>query len=276
MTTTTPKITTTNAGAPAPSDNNSLTQGPVGPILLHDHYLLEKLAQFNRERVPERIVHAKGAGAFGELEITGDISAFTRADFLQPGKKTEMLARFSTVAGEQGSPDTWRDPRGFSLKFYTEAGQLRPRRQQHPRLLRQGPDEVPGLHPLAEAAAGQRACATTTCSGTSGRCVAENRRTSGHLADGRPRPAEESWRHMDGFRSATPTSSINAEGDPVLGQVPLQDRPGHRLPAPRTKGDELAGHVTGQPPGRISTARSRRATSRPGRSKVQIMPFDDA
>ncbi|MEO6702824.1 MAG: catalase [Jatrophihabitantaceae bacterium] len=115
-------ITTTNAGAPAPSDNNSLTQGPQGPILLHDHYLLEKLAQFNRERVPERVVHAKGAGAFGELEITGDVSAYTKAKFLQPGKKTELLARFSTVAGEQGSPDTWRDPRGFALKFYTEDG----------------------------------------------------------------------------------------------------------------------------------------------------------
>jgi catalase len=115
-------ITTTNPGAPAGSDNNSLTQGPQGPIVLHDHYLLEKLAQFNRERVPERVVHAKGSGAFGELEITEDISAYTHADFLQPGKKTEMLARFSTVAGEQGSPDTWRDPRGFSLKFYTEEG----------------------------------------------------------------------------------------------------------------------------------------------------------
>ncbi|MDQ1737353.1 MAG: catalase [Pseudonocardiales bacterium] len=115
-------ITTTNAGAPAGSDNNSLTQGPQGPIVLHDHYLIEKLAQFNRERVPERVVHAKGAGAFGELEITEDISQYTQAKFLQKGKKTEMLARFSTVAGEQGSPDTWRDPRGFALKFYTEDG----------------------------------------------------------------------------------------------------------------------------------------------------------
>jgi catalase len=115
-------ITTTNAGAPAGSDNNSLTQGPQGPILLHDHYLIEKLAQFSRERVPERVVHAKGSGAFGELEITEDISRYTKAKFLQKGKKTEMLARFSTVAGEQGSPDTWRDPRGFALKFYTEEG----------------------------------------------------------------------------------------------------------------------------------------------------------
>ena len=114
--------TTTNAGVPVASDEHSLTQGPGGGILLHDHYLIEKMAQFNRERVPERVVHAKGAGAFGELDVTDDVSAYTKADFLQPGKKTEMLARFSTVAGEQGSPDTWRDPRGFALKFYTEEG----------------------------------------------------------------------------------------------------------------------------------------------------------
>ncbi len=114
--------TTTNAGVPVASDEHSLTQGAEGGILLHDHYLIEKMAQFNRERVPERVVHAKGAGAFGSLEITGDISAFTKADFLQPGRRTPMLARFSTVAGEQGTPDTWRDPRGFSLKFYTQQG----------------------------------------------------------------------------------------------------------------------------------------------------------
>ena len=114
--------TTTNAGIPVASDEHSLTAGTQGPILLQDHYLIEKMAQFNRERVPERVVHAKGSGAFGELHITEDISRFTKADFLQPGRRTPMLARFSTVAGEQGSPDTWRDPRGFSLKFYTDEG----------------------------------------------------------------------------------------------------------------------------------------------------------
>ncbi|PZT99192.1 MAG: catalase [Gordonia sp. (in: high G+C Gram-positive bacteria)] len=114
--------TTTNQGIPVSSDNESLTAGTQGPILLHDHYLIEKLAQFNRERVPERVVHAKGGGAFGELRITGDVSRYTKAKFLQPGKTTESLVRFSTVAGEQGSPDTWRDPRGFAVKFYTEDG----------------------------------------------------------------------------------------------------------------------------------------------------------
>ncbi|MEV6772552.1 catalase [Nocardia sp. NPDC051030] len=116
------KPTTTNSGAPVQSDNESLTAGTQGPILLHDHYLIEKLAQFNRERVPERIVHAKGAGAFGELVVTGDVSRFTKAKLFQPGARTESLVRFSTVAGEQGSPDTWRDPRGFAVKFYTPDG----------------------------------------------------------------------------------------------------------------------------------------------------------
>ncbi|MEU8784160.1 catalase [Streptomyces sp. NPDC048637] len=114
--------TTNNAGVPVESDEHSLSVSPDGPILLQDHYLIEKMAQFNRERVPERVVHAKGAGAYGFFQVTNDVSQFTKADLFQPGKTTEMLARFSTVAGEQGSPDTWRDPRGFALKFYTEDG----------------------------------------------------------------------------------------------------------------------------------------------------------
>src|SRR5699024_4312511 len=113
---------TTQAGIPAVSDRNSLTVGQDGPIVLHDHHLIETLAHFNRMNVPERRPHAKGSGAFGTFEVTEDISAYTKADFLQKGKKTEMVARFSTVAGEAGSPDTWRDPRGFALKFYTEEG----------------------------------------------------------------------------------------------------------------------------------------------------------
>src|SRR5690606_36598852 len=110
---------TTGTGAPAPSDRNSLTMGPNGPVLLHDVHFLEQMAHFNREKVPERQSHAKGAGAFGVFETTADMSKYTKAALFQIGCKTEMLARFSTVAGEAGSPDTWRDVRGFSLKFYT-------------------------------------------------------------------------------------------------------------------------------------------------------------
>ncbi|MGA2761462.1 MAG: catalase [Candidatus Cybelea sp.] len=114
---------TTNFGVPVPDNQNSLTAGPRGPTLLADHYLIEKNAQFNRERVPERVVHAKGGGAFGFFEVTNDVTEFTKAAFLsRVGKRTEMLARFSSVAGERGYADTDRDPRGFALKFYTEEG----------------------------------------------------------------------------------------------------------------------------------------------------------
>ncbi len=109
-------------GAPADSDRNSLSQGNLGPLLLHDVHLVDSLAHFNRESVPERRPHAKGAGAFGTFTVTQDVSKWTKADFLQPGKTTRTLTRFSTVAGEMGSPDTWRDVHGFSTRFYTEEG----------------------------------------------------------------------------------------------------------------------------------------------------------
>ncbi|QNG18049.1 catalase [Rhodococcus triatomae] len=115
-------FTTDDAGIPVVSDEHSLTVGPDGPILLHDHYLIEQMAQFNRERIAERQPHAKGGGAFGHFEVTEDVSKYTKADLFQPGKKTDLVIRFSTVAGERGSPDTWRDPRGFAIKFYTEQG----------------------------------------------------------------------------------------------------------------------------------------------------------
>lgn len=122
MTDARPSGSTTGTGAPAPSDRNSLTIGADGPILLHDTHFIEQMAHFNRERVPERNVHAKGTGAFGVFVTTEDVSRYTKAALFQPGVSTDMLARFSTVAGEQGSPDTWRDPRGFALKFYTTDG----------------------------------------------------------------------------------------------------------------------------------------------------------
>jgi catalase len=114
---------TTTAGAPIADNQNSISAGARGPLLLQDYQLLEKLAHQNRERIPERTVHAKGWGAFGVLTITSDITRYSRADiFSKVGKKTEMLARFSTVAGEQGAADAERDVRGFALKFYTEQG----------------------------------------------------------------------------------------------------------------------------------------------------------
>jgi catalase len=123
MTNENPPYTTTDSGIAAPSDEHSLTVGPAGPTVLHDHYVVQKMQHFNRERVPERVVHAKGTGAHGFFEVTEDVTWFTKASFLaEVGKRTPTFARFSTVAGEQGSADTVRDPRGFAVKFYTEEG----------------------------------------------------------------------------------------------------------------------------------------------------------
>jgi catalase len=117
-----PTLTTT-AGAPVPDNQNSITAGPRGPLLMQDYQLIEKLAHQNRERIPERTVHAKGWGAQGTFTVTKDITKYTKAKIFQKsGKKTEMLARFSTVAGELGAADHERDVRGFALKFYTEEG----------------------------------------------------------------------------------------------------------------------------------------------------------
>src|SRR5208282_5965971 len=116
-----PTLTTT-AGAPVADNQNSITAGARGPLLLEDYQLIEKLAHQNRERIPERTVHAKGWGAFGKLTIISDISKYTKAKCLQPGDETDMLARFSTVAGELGAADAERDVRGFALKFYTDEG----------------------------------------------------------------------------------------------------------------------------------------------------------
>jgi catalase len=116
--------TTTDAGIPVTSQEHSLTVGPDGPIVLQDFYLIEQMANFNRERIPERQPHAKGGGAFGTFVVTDDVSRFTKAAVFQPGTDTEVVLRFSTVAGERGSPDTWRDPRGFAVRFYTSEGNL--------------------------------------------------------------------------------------------------------------------------------------------------------
>jgi catalase len=118
-----PPTTTTDAGIPAASDAHSLTAGRDGPTVLHDAYVVQKMQQFNRERVPERVVHAKGGGAHGFFEVTEDVTGLTSAAFLSGvGQRTPVFVRFSAVAGELGSADTVRDPRGFAVKFYTTEG----------------------------------------------------------------------------------------------------------------------------------------------------------
>jgi len=114
---------TTASGIPVAENQNTLTAGPRGPALLQDVHLIEKLQHFNRERIPERVVHAKGSGAYGTFTVTNDITKFTKAKLLEKvGKATEVFVRFSTVGGEKGSADTERDPRGFAIKLYTEEG----------------------------------------------------------------------------------------------------------------------------------------------------------
>ncbi|VAW13897.1 Catalase KatE [hydrothermal vent metagenome] len=114
---------TTASGRPYYENEDSLTAGPRGPILLQDHYLHEKLAHFNRERIPERVVHAKGTGAYGTFKVTNDITRYTKAKlFSKVGNECRVFVRFSTVGGEKGSADTERDPRGFAVKLYTEDG----------------------------------------------------------------------------------------------------------------------------------------------------------
>lgn len=119
------KTLTTADGIPVGDNQNSLTAGDRGPILMQDFHLMEKLAHFNRERIPERVVHAKGAAAFGTFTVTHDVTQYSKAKlFAEIGKQTQVLVRISTVGGEKGSADTDRDPRGFAVKFYTEEGNL--------------------------------------------------------------------------------------------------------------------------------------------------------
>src|SRR6201999_4353463 len=119
----TSRTITTSSGAPVADNQNSLTAGPFGPVLIQDFQLLEKLAHQNRERIPERAVHAKGSAAYGTLTVTNDVTKYTRAAALSAvGRQTEAFLRFSTVAGERGAADAERDVRGFALRFYTDEG----------------------------------------------------------------------------------------------------------------------------------------------------------
>jgi catalase len=119
-----PRCPLTSAnGAPVADDQNSITAGERGPLTFDNWRVFEKLAHFNRERIPERVVHARGTGAYGTFTLTKDLAEYTIAKFLQgKGKKTEVFTRFSTVGGGQDSSDYARDPRGFAVKFYTEEG----------------------------------------------------------------------------------------------------------------------------------------------------------
>jgi catalase len=264
------RVTTTNSGAPVASDEHSQSVGADGAIALHDHYLVEKLAQFNRERVPERVVHAKGGGAFGTFTTTGDVSKYTRAALFQPGVETELLARFSTVAGEQGSPDTWRDPRGFSLKFYTTEGNYDLVGNNTPVFfIRDGikfPDfirsqkRLPGTHLRDH----DMQWDFWTLSPESAHQVT-------WLMGDRGLPA--SWRNMDGFGSHT-YQWINAEGERFWVKYHFKSDQGIKIleqaDADRIAGEDADFHI------RDLSAAIEREEYPTWSLFVQVMPYEDA
>ena len=253
-----PIPTTTDAGIPVESDEHSLTVGPDGPILLQDHYLIEQMANFNRERIPERQPHAKGGGAFGHFEVTNDVSAYTKAAVFQPGTRTDTLIRFSTVAGERGSPDTWRDPRGFALKFYTSEGNYDMVGNNTPVFFVRDPMKFQHF------------------------IRSQKRRADNNLRDHdmqwdfwtlSPESAHQvtwlmgdrgiprTWRHMNGYSS--PHLPVGQRrGREVLGQVPLQDRPGHRVLHPGR------GRPDGRPRTPTTTSATCTSASRPASSRA--------
>ena len=164
-----PPVTTTDAGIPAASDEHSLTVGADGPILLQDHYLIQKMAHFNRERVPERVVHAKGGGAHGFFEATRTSAQWCRADFLAEGRPDRGLRSVLDRGRRAGLGRHRARPPWLRPQVLHARGQLRHGRQQHAGLLHPGPQQVLRLHPLPKAPGRHPHRGTTTCSGTSGR-----------------------------------------------------------------------------------------------------------
>lgn len=203
---------TTTFGAPVPDNQNSLTAGPRGPVLIQDFHLIEKLAHFNRERIPERVVHAKGAGAYGVFRVTADVSQWTQAKFLSAvGKETEVFLRGSTVGGEKGSADAERDPRGFALKFYTEDGNYDIVGNNTPIFFIRDPLKFPDfIHTQKRNPATNLKDATMVWDFASLSPESLHQFTILFSDRGTPR----SYRHMDGFSSHT-FSWINAAGQRV-------------------------------------------------------------
>lgn len=262
--------TTTNSGAPVASDQHSQSVGNDGSIVLTDHYLVEKLAQFNRERVPERVVHAKGGGAYGTLTISGDVSAYTRAALFQPGAHTEALLRFSSVAGEQGSPDTWRDPRGFALKFYTTEGNYDLVGNNTPVFfIRDGikfPDfirsqkRLPGSH-----------LRDHDMQWDFWTLQPESAHQVTWLMGDRGLP--KSWRHMDGFGSHT-YQWINAEGERFWVKYHFRTDQGNDY-LPQDEADKLAGSDADYYIRDLYSA-IEEGNHPSWTLSVQIMPYEDA
>ena len=242
--------TTTDAGIPAPSDEHSLTAGPNGPILLQDHYLIQKMAQFNRERVPERVVHAKGAGAHGYFESFEDVSDWTKAQFLRKGTRTPAFVRFSTVAGEQvrRTPCATRaGSRSSSTpRRATTTSSATTRRSSSSAIRRSSPTSS-----TPRSAAPTPACATTTCNGTSGRCPPNRLIKSRCLFSDRGTP--RTFRNMNGYGSHTFTW-VNAKDEAFFVKYHFKTDDGH----PELHRRRSQGHDFRRP--RLPSARPARAS----------------
>jgi catalase len=216
---------TTASGIPVADNQNSVSAGARGPLLLQDFHLIEKLQHFNRERIPERVVHAKGSGAFGTFTVSHDISVYTKARlFSEIGKKTEAFVRFSTVGGEKGSADTERDPRGFAVKFYTEDGNWDLVGNNTPMFFIKDPIKFPDFVHTQK-----RDPQTNLKSGTMKWDFWSKAPESLHqvtmLFSDRGTP--DGYRHMDGFGSHT-YSLINAAGERVWVKWHLKTQQGIR------------------------------------------------
>jgi catalase len=230
------KHLTTAGGVPVSDNQNSITAGARGPLVFEDFHLFEKLAHFNRERIPERVVHAKGSGAFGELTVTHDISRYAKAKlFAQVGKKTPLFMRFSTVGGEAGSADTERDPRGFAIKFYTEQGIWDLVGNNTPVFFIRDPSKFPDFihtqkrHP-------QTHTKDATMQWDFWSLHPESLHQVTILFSDRGIP--DGYRHMHGFGSHT-FSMLNAEGERFFVKYHFRTRQGIRNLAPK-KALELA------------------------------------
>jgi catalase len=262
--------TTTDAGAPVASDENSLTIGADGPIVLHDHYLIEQMANFNRERIPERQPHAKGGGAFGYFEVTHDVSRFTRAAVFQPGSKTDTLIRFSTVAGERGSPDTWRDPRGFSLRFYTREGNYDMVGNNTPVFFMRDPMKFQHFIRSQKRRA-DNGLRDNDMQWDFWSLSPESAHQVTWLMGDRGIP--KSWRHMNGYSSHT-YMWVNAEGEKFWVKYHFKTDQGiHFLT--QAEADRLAG-VDGDYHARDLYDSIKRGDCPSWTLKMQIMPFADA
>jgi catalase len=222
----TPVRLTTTAGAPIADNQNSGTAGPRGPLLMQDYQLLEKLAHQNRERIPERVVHAKGSGAYGTLTITNDITKYSKAKIFDTiGKKTDVLMRFSTVAGERGAADAERDVRGFSLKFYTEEGNWDVVGNNTPVFFIRDPLKFPDFirtqkrHPVTN-------LRSATAMWDYWSLSPESLHQVTILMSDRGLPQD--FRHIDGFGSHT-YSMINAQNERIWVKFHFKTQQGHKF-----------------------------------------------